>query len=550
MIGAKLGKWTLDKELGRGGMGKVYLAHGDSAEDRAALKVLSAELAQEAGFLQRFQREIEVLGQLSHPNIVRFFESGTHDGLFYYAMEYVPGDNFEQLLLQHGRLPWKEVLDAALQICPALKHAHDRGIIHRDIKPPNLLRDPTGVIKLTDFGIARVFAARHLTNTGGVVGTAEYLSPEQAQGKQATKRSDLYSLGVVLYHLLTGRPPFEGRSTAELLHKHAYGQFDRPIKIVLDLPHDLDEVVCQLLEKDPSRRPADGLVLQRQLDSMRRKLERKSQHTLAPTSDAATVAENRDPGLDEDQPEGAGTLMSRLMRKELENQNAGNLLSCWLNRPYVLLPLFLLCVGLIIWSLRPHAGPAAETLFQQGSQLMASAEASDWEKGWNEYLEPLEERYPNHEHGKEVAAFRHQINDYRTLHKAVAELKASGRMTEAQRLYLKGLRLCQSGDGQAARQIWQNLVRAFNGVDSEKRWVDLAQIGLAELTGKLAAPEGKTEMIQQTMERISDLKKKGEDKEAAALVQAFSELYKDDDAVIALLRSALTEGKNKQEIGP
>jgi hypothetical protein len=181
---------------------------------------------------------------------------------------------------------------------------------------------------------------------------------------------------------------------------------------------------------------------------------------------------------------------------------------------------------------------------------MASTEASDWEKGWNEYLEPLEERYPNHEHGKEVAAFRHQIDDYRTLHKAVAGLKASGRMTEAQRLYLKGLRLCQSGEGQAARQIWQNLVRAFNGVDSEKRWVDLAQIGLAELTGKLAAPEGKTEMIQQTMERISDLKKKGEDKEAAALVQAFSELYKDDDAVIALLRSALTEGKNKQEIGP
>ena len=143
------------------------------------------------------------------------------------------------------------MLDAALQVCPALKHAHDRGIVHRDIKPPNLLRTPAGVIKLTDFGIAKVFAARHLTNTGGVVGTAEYLSPEQAQGKQATKRSDLYSLGVVLYHLLTGRPPFEGRSAAELLHKHAYGQFDRPCKLVLDLPHDLDELVAGERPADP-----------------------------------------------------------------------------------------------------------------------------------------------------------------------------------------------------------------------------------------------------------------------------------------------------------
>src|SRR5262249_36141742 len=153
------------------------------------------------------------------------FDSGSQDGLFYYAMEYVPGESFEQILARQGRVHWKEVLDAALQVCPALKHAHDRGVVHRDIKPPNLLRTPEGVVKLTDFGIAKVFAARHLTNTGGVVGTAEYISPEQAAGKQATKRSDLYSLGIVLYTLLTGRPPFEGLSTSEILHKHLYGQF-------------------------------------------------------------------------------------------------------------------------------------------------------------------------------------------------------------------------------------------------------------------------------------------------------------------------------------
>src|SRR5262245_52467063 len=188
MIGSRLGKWVLDKEIGRGGMGRVYLAHEDPGERLAAIKILSAELAQEPGFLQRFEREIEILNRLNHPNIVKFFESGAENGQFYYAMEYVDGQSFEEILRAKGKVPWKEVLDAALQICPALKHAHDHGVTHRDIKPPNLLRTEAGVVKLTDFGIAKIFAGRQLTTTGGVVGTAEYLSPEQAAGKPATKR--------------------------------------------------------------------------------------------------------------------------------------------------------------------------------------------------------------------------------------------------------------------------------------------------------------------------------------------------------------------------
>src|SRR5258708_39888163 len=135
-------------------------------------------------------------------------------------MEIIEGENFAELLIKQGRMPWPEVLDMATQVCPALKHAHDRGIIHRDLKPSNLMRTPDGTVKLADFGIARVFSGHHLTATGAVVGTAEYLSPEQSAGKLATKRSDLYSLGVVLYTLLTGRPVFKGSSMVDLLHKH------------------------------------------------------------------------------------------------------------------------------------------------------------------------------------------------------------------------------------------------------------------------------------------------------------------------------------------
>ena len=226
MIGERLGKWVIYKELGRGGMGHVYLAQEEVGGRRAALKVLAADLAKDVGFLQRFQGEIETLSKLDHPSIVRFYEAGFENGLHFFAMEYVDGQSLEKVLHEQGKLKWPEVLDIALKVCSALRHVHDSGVIHRDIKPPNIMITAEGDIKLADFGIARIFASRHLTATGGVVGTAEFLSPEQAAGKPVTKRSDIYSLGVVLYMLLTGRAPFEGTSFLDLLHKHRYAQFD------------------------------------------------------------------------------------------------------------------------------------------------------------------------------------------------------------------------------------------------------------------------------------------------------------------------------------
>src|SRR5262249_5572400 len=154
--------------------------------------------------------------------------SGSDQGRYFYAMEYVPGQDYEQLLKEQGRLPYTEVLDMALQVCPALKHAHDRGIVHRDINPQNLLGSTDGVVKLADFGVDKVFAGQHLTATGGLVGTAEFVSPEQASGKPVTPRSDLYSFGILLYTLITGRVPFEGETVLDLMHKHRYAQCDRP----------------------------------------------------------------------------------------------------------------------------------------------------------------------------------------------------------------------------------------------------------------------------------------------------------------------------------
>jgi hypothetical protein len=524
MIGSHLGKWVIDSELGRGGMGRVFLAHdeGDSGQ-QAAVKILSAELAQEAGFLERFKREIDVLRELNHPNIVRLYDSGSQDILNFYAMEYVEGEDFEQILRKQGRLPWRDVLHAALQVCLALKHAHDRGIIHRDLKPPNLLRTPQQVVKLTDFGIAKVFASRHLTNVGGVVGTAEYLSPEQATGKQSTKRSDLYSLGVVLYTLLTGRTPFEGHSTAEILHKHLYGQFSPPMKLVPEVPHDFDEVICQLLEKDPAKRPADALVLHRQLDSIRRRMERKSSMTSPGTPTDATVAENAT-DLPQGSNPGPATLMSRMMRKELEEQNRLSAFGQFLNQPIVLVPLFLLCVGILAWRFWPQDKLTAEEQFRQGSELLASTDPTDWDRGWNDFLEPLLQKQPNGPYKEQIESLRMQYEDLSSLRRALNRVRFAGRAGEAQRFYQRGLRLCQEGDTEAARQLWQDTVDAFKIDPSEARWVALSERGLAMLQRKAPTNEKRPDILHDIVERA----KKADPAQRERALEALRKLYHDD----------------------
>ena len=270
---ARVGPYLVERKLGAGGMGTVYLARHEQTGRIVALKVLAPSLAREEGLVARFMREIDALQKLKNPHVVELFDHGVDGEMHYYAMEYVAGETLTARLRREKRIPWREVVELSIQICVALKAAHDAGIIHRDLKPSNLLLTPDGHIKLTDFGVAQVFAGSKLTVTGGIIGTAEYMSPEQGQGRRITKRSDLYSLGAVMYVMLTGRPPFSGKTTLDVIHKHKYSQFDRPRTIVPDIPHWLDEIVCQLMEKDPEKRSADAFVVNRRLQEVIRKVE-------------------------------------------------------------------------------------------------------------------------------------------------------------------------------------------------------------------------------------------------------------------------------------
>jgi serine/threonine protein kinase len=264
----RLGPYKIGKRLGRGGMGAVYEAVNVESGESAAVKLLSPHLADDEGFRERFELEIETLKKLKHPNIVRMLGYGEEQGHLYYAMELVRGHSVEEELQLGRRFTWREVVQHSVKLCKALRHAHDHGVVHRDIKPANLLLSDEGEIKLTDFGIARLFGNNRLTMEGGLVGTAEYMSPEQATGERVTPLSDIYSLGSVMFAMLSGRPPFRSNSLPEMLQKQRFEEAPLISRFVSGIPPELEELVARLLSKDPPARAANALVLSRQLGSM------------------------------------------------------------------------------------------------------------------------------------------------------------------------------------------------------------------------------------------------------------------------------------------
>ena len=249
-----IGNYRVEHVVGRGGMGVVYKATEVASGKPVALKVLSREFALDPAYLKRFRRETEALDRLDHPNIVRIIGVGEDRGVYYYAMDFVEGPSLGAMLNAGERLGVEHALDLAIEVASALGHAHNAGIIHRDIKPGNILLDRDGKPKLTDFGIARLTYATRMTRTGDIVGTPEYMSPEQAKGAAVDAPSDVYSLGIVLYELLAGKVPFEGATALEIIKKHHYEQPENVRDLNRAVHDGLARVVMKMLAKEPKER--------------------------------------------------------------------------------------------------------------------------------------------------------------------------------------------------------------------------------------------------------------------------------------------------------
>src|ERR687894_1828652 len=251
------GRYELHRRLGRGGMAEVYLARDQLLDRPVAVKVLFPALATEAGFVERFRREAQSAANLNHPNIVSVFDWGEANGTYFIVMEYVEGHTLADTIRDEGRLHPDRAAEITADIAAALGFAHRNRVVHRDVKPGNVLLTRDGGVKVADFGIARALSDssdQNLTKTGSVMGTATYFSPEQARGAPVDPRSDLYSLGVVLYEMTTGHPPFSGDSAVAIAYKHVQENPVPPRRIDPALPETLEAITLKCLAKNPDNR--------------------------------------------------------------------------------------------------------------------------------------------------------------------------------------------------------------------------------------------------------------------------------------------------------
>lgn len=259
MKGQKINdRYQIMKTIGEGGMANVYLAYDTILDRNVAVKVLRGDLATDEKFVRRFQREALSASSLSHPNIVEVYDVGEDNGSYFIVMEYIKGKHLKQLLKQRGKLTLTEVVDIMLQVTDGMSAAHDKYIIHRDIKPQNIMILENGLIKITDFGIAMALNSTQLTQTNSVMGSVHYLPPEQASGKGATIQSDVYSMGILMYELLTGELPFKGDNAVEIALKHIKEPFPKIRSILPNLPQSIENIIMKATAKNTKNRYNDA----------------------------------------------------------------------------------------------------------------------------------------------------------------------------------------------------------------------------------------------------------------------------------------------------
>ena len=247
-------RYEIIKTIGEGGMANVYLAEDTILERKVAIKVLRGDLSNDEKFIRRFKREALSVSNLSHPNIVEVYDVGEEDGNYYIVMEYIEGKTLKQLLQKRGALTLTEVIDIMSQLTDGLAHAHEAYIIHRDIKPQNIMIEDNGRIKITDFGIAMALNSTQLTQTNSVMGSVHYLPPEQANGKGSTVKSDIYSLGILMYELLTGSVPFKGDTAVEIALKHMKEKMPSVRKQNPTIPQSVENIILKATAKNPKNR--------------------------------------------------------------------------------------------------------------------------------------------------------------------------------------------------------------------------------------------------------------------------------------------------------
>jgi serine/threonine-protein kinase len=405
LVGKTLGPYTVDKEIGSGAMGTVYRAKHKETGERVAVKLMSPALGTGDQARARFLRELEILKQLNHPNIVRYKGSGRYHGAPFFIMEFVEGDSLDRVMARRDRLSWEEIIELGRQLCAALQHAHDKGIIHRDLKPSNVMMLRDGTFKLTDFGIAKDTDVTALTAANSTVGTAAYMSPEQCRGaRDITYKSDLYSLGVMLYELMTGRKPFTADTAMEMFMKHANAPFAPPSQWVPDCPPWLNTIIVQLMEKKPEQRPLNASTVSESLEMVRDKVQNLTSAGLDTAKKRRMDRLATDLPLDEADKEAARAMLGKKKKKKKKPFYTKG----WFTLTAVACLLIVFATFVYFVFIR---APSADSLYAQAKALTDGGTTDDDHK--RARREPITDflaYYPNDPRAPEVQALADKVD--------------------------------------------------------------------------------------------------------------------------------------------
>ena len=626
----RVGPYLIDRKLGSGGMGTVYLGTHAETGERAAVKVLPAALAREEGFRERFRREVDTVRGLSGPHFARYLGSGpdlaapddtasdgaapdgaASDGAApdgnghrdppdapgddaeapWLAMEYLPGETLLVRLRRERRLPWRTAVDIAVQICAALAPAHAAGVVHRDLKPGNLILvpndeertpvngsggrpgsgaiRPTGcsgvTVKLVDFGVAQLFAGQRLTATGGVIGTVEFMAPEQAEGKRATTRSDLYSLGALLYAMLTGRPPFTGENQVEVMHKHRFGLFESPRHYAADCPAWLEEVVASLLAKDPADRPPDARVTAKRLLEVERKVRLSRGEpaggetrvtprvafaaaggettTGGPASAVTRAGTAAAVGDDDGGVDGWDSADDPIRTLPIDDEAAphhAGPLERLLESTWSLLGLLSLVIAGGWWWFDEGGPPTATQRFDEAAAILSGPPGSEWVRAREELLTPLVREDPGRWAAR-VTPLLDRVRRYEVEAEATRRVASRPPRNDAERFLRLAVRQRESGDLPAAARTLDAVLAVTAGLPDlagERRTAEALLADLAASPRVLNDAPGLPGLEQTALARAEDLLGRGEREEARRSLHAILALYADDPAAARAVERA------------
>lgn len=530
MAKKRIGRFELQKKLGAGGMGVVYEAIDVKAGKRIALKFLPPEFSDHKRRSARFEREVDILKKLQHPNIVRCYGGLRYQNQLLFAMELVTGGSIKDLIKDRGRLPWEAVIEYGIQICAALAHAHEKGVIHRDIKPANILLTEERQVKVTDFGIARDQDATALTAVGKTVGTLGYVAPEQIRADcPVSKRTDLYSLGCTFFEMLTGELPFNGKDPAEMIFKHTQETPPRVSSLAMDCPIWLDRLVAQMLEKRQEKRPLDALIVAEALQDVERKVSARASSLYLDAIGSSSGSRNKGAQLE------ARNLIKKKKRKRGDFKEREEELPFW-ERAWFLATCLVLIVGFVTWALWPLN---VHQLHAEAQQLMQSDDPLDWRLAESKYIERLQEKDAEGIYEADVQKWLDKIEMDRAERQYKRNLRfGKAPESEAERLYASAQDYEKNGDRITALQKYRSMLNLLKDSPEYRPFLNLAKRQVREIEQLEFSSEKRLAIITGSLDRADRLYHEGEEAEAARIWKDIVILYGDNKELKPLVERA------------